>query len=163
MAIAEPLPRVVSADRSETSRTCTVTGLRIYAGAQALTLANAVAAVLAGAAKLIARRTDAFGRLAGGRAPRDAGELPLRCRVWRGKGQRQEDGEEDGAAREVSRSHDARWWMLKGRYTASSAMMHAALTMSSASAPRDRSLHGRASPCTMGPTASALARRCVSL
>jgi cytochrome c oxidase subunit 1 len=50
MAIAEPLPRVVSIDRPETSRTCTVTGLRIYAGAQALTLANAVAAVLALAA-----------------------------------------------------------------------------------------------------------------
>ena len=50
MAIVEPLPRVVSADHQETSRMCTVTGLRIFAGAQALTLANAVAAVLALAA-----------------------------------------------------------------------------------------------------------------
>ena len=33
--------------REERSRTCSVTGLRVFAGAQALTVANAVAAVLA--------------------------------------------------------------------------------------------------------------------
>src|SRR5215510_8309649 len=33
--------------REERSRTCTVTGLRVFAGAQALTVANAVCAVLA--------------------------------------------------------------------------------------------------------------------
>jgi cytochrome c oxidase subunit 1 len=46
MAYAEPIPRT-AAFREEASRTCTVTGLRVYAGAQALTAANAVAAVLA--------------------------------------------------------------------------------------------------------------------
>lgn len=46
MSIAQPLPRVGEL-RAESSRICPVTGLRVYAGAQALTLANAVAAVLA--------------------------------------------------------------------------------------------------------------------
>lgn len=45
MAYVERIPAVGL--REERSRTCTVTGLRVYAGAQALTLANAVAAVLA--------------------------------------------------------------------------------------------------------------------
>ena len=45
MAYVEPLPRVRV--HEETSRICSVTGLRVYAGAQALTVANAVAAVLA--------------------------------------------------------------------------------------------------------------------
>lgn len=45
MAYVERIPAVGL--REEGSRTCTVTGLRVYAGAQALTLANAVAAVLA--------------------------------------------------------------------------------------------------------------------
>ena len=44
MAYVERAPVFVA--REERSRTCTVTGLRVYAGAQALTLANAVAAVL---------------------------------------------------------------------------------------------------------------------
>lgn len=48
MAYAEPIPFAVPAE--ERSRICTVTGLRVYAGAQALTVANAVAAVLALAA-----------------------------------------------------------------------------------------------------------------
>src|SRR5262245_46996046 len=45
MAYVEHAPAFVA--REERVRTCTVTGLRVYAGAQALTLANAVAAVLA--------------------------------------------------------------------------------------------------------------------
>lgn len=45
MAYVERAPAFLA--REERARTCTVTGLRIYAGAQALTLANAVAAVLA--------------------------------------------------------------------------------------------------------------------
>lgn len=45
MAYAERAPAFIA--REERSRTCAVTGLRVYAGAQALTLANAVAAVLA--------------------------------------------------------------------------------------------------------------------
>lgn len=44
MAYVERVPAYLA--QEEPSRTCTVTGLRIYAGAQALTLANAVAAVL---------------------------------------------------------------------------------------------------------------------
>jgi cytochrome c oxidase subunit 1 len=47
MAVVEPAPQLVLPVREETSRTCPATGLRVYAGAQALTLANAVAAVLA--------------------------------------------------------------------------------------------------------------------
>ncbi len=47
MSYVAPLPARL---RVERSRTCAVTGLRVYAGAQALTLANAVAAVLALAA-----------------------------------------------------------------------------------------------------------------
>jgi cytochrome c oxidase subunit 1 len=45
MAYVERVPAL--GVREERSRTCSVTGLRIYAGAQALTLSNAVAAVLA--------------------------------------------------------------------------------------------------------------------
>src|SRR5262245_36066251 len=45
MAYVETVP--ARAVREERSRICPVTGLRIYAGAQALTVANAVAAVLA--------------------------------------------------------------------------------------------------------------------
>ncbi len=48
MSYVQPLP--LAGLRHERSRTCPVTGLRVYAGAQALTLANAVAAVLALAA-----------------------------------------------------------------------------------------------------------------
>jgi cytochrome c oxidase subunit 1 len=44
MAYVERVPAI--GIREERSRTCAVTGLRVYAGAQALTLANAVAAVL---------------------------------------------------------------------------------------------------------------------
>jgi cytochrome c oxidase subunit 1 len=43
----ESLPRGLVRAREERCRTCPVTGLRVYAGAQALTVANAVAAVLA--------------------------------------------------------------------------------------------------------------------
>ena len=50
MAYVAPLPESLAGLREEGSRTCAVTGLRVYAGAQALTLANAVAAVLALAA-----------------------------------------------------------------------------------------------------------------
>jgi len=50
MAVVEPLPQIHGMVREETSRTCPVTGLRIYSGAQTLTIANAVAAVLALAA-----------------------------------------------------------------------------------------------------------------
>ena len=50
MAYVERLPGVLARARDEDSRVCTVTGLRVFAGAQALTLANAVAAVLALAA-----------------------------------------------------------------------------------------------------------------
>lgn len=50
MAVVEPIPQIALPAREEPSRTCPVTGLRIFAGAQALTLANAVAAVLALAA-----------------------------------------------------------------------------------------------------------------
>ena len=46
MAYVEPLPRARAGFRDESSRSCPVTGLRVYAGAQALTVANAVAAVL---------------------------------------------------------------------------------------------------------------------
>lgn len=46
MAYAPPLPRTLAPEVEQPSRICTVTGLRIYAGAQALTVANAVAAVL---------------------------------------------------------------------------------------------------------------------
>ena len=48
MAYVERIP--AAALREEPSRSCSVTGLRVYSGAQALTLANAVAAVLALAA-----------------------------------------------------------------------------------------------------------------
>ena len=50
MAIVEPIPQILRRGREERSRTCPVLGLRVYAGAQALTLANAVAAVLSLAA-----------------------------------------------------------------------------------------------------------------
>ena len=50
MAYAEPVPHTLAGVREERSRTCAVTGLRIYATPQALTVANAVAAVLALAA-----------------------------------------------------------------------------------------------------------------
>jgi cytochrome c oxidase subunit 1 len=50
MAYVEPAPRILAGLREEGSRTCTVTGLRVYASPQALTVANAVAAVLALAA-----------------------------------------------------------------------------------------------------------------
>ncbi len=50
MSYVQPLPAGMVHTREEASRTCTVTGLRVYAGAQALTIANAVAAVLALAA-----------------------------------------------------------------------------------------------------------------
>ena len=50
MAYAEPVPRILAGIREERSRTCPVTGLRVFAGPQALTVANAVAAVLALAA-----------------------------------------------------------------------------------------------------------------
>ncbi len=46
MAYVERIPALAGLGR-ETSRTCPVTGLRVWSGAQALTLANAVAAVLA--------------------------------------------------------------------------------------------------------------------
>lgn len=46
MSYVQPLPHALGG-REEASRTCSVTGLRVYAGAQALTVANAVAAVLA--------------------------------------------------------------------------------------------------------------------
>jgi cytochrome c oxidase subunit 1 len=46
MAYVERLPAAVQPP-GESARTCTVTGLRVFAGAQALTVANAVAAVLA--------------------------------------------------------------------------------------------------------------------
>lgn len=49
MAYVQPAPALARA-RQERSRVCSVTGLRVYAGAQTLTLANAVAAVLALAA-----------------------------------------------------------------------------------------------------------------
>jgi cytochrome c oxidase subunit 1 len=49
MAYVEPVPALRRV-REERSRTCAVTGLRVYAGAQTLTLAYAVAAVLALAA-----------------------------------------------------------------------------------------------------------------
>lgn len=44
--VVQPLPRALAGAREERSRICPVTGLRVYAGAQALTVANAVAAVL---------------------------------------------------------------------------------------------------------------------
>jgi len=48
MSYVQPLPSALAGGlREEQSRVCTVTGLRVYAGAQALTIANAVAAVLA--------------------------------------------------------------------------------------------------------------------
>ncbi len=47
MAYVEQLPGTLLGAREEPSRICAVTGLKVYAGAQALTLANAVAAVLA--------------------------------------------------------------------------------------------------------------------
>ena len=47
MAVAEPIPQILLPVHEEESRICAATGLRVYAGAQALTLANAVAAVLA--------------------------------------------------------------------------------------------------------------------
>ncbi|HEY6017336.1 MAG TPA: cbb3-type cytochrome c oxidase subunit I [Gaiellaceae bacterium] len=47
MAYAPPLPRALGLPREESSRVCSVTGLRVYAGAQALTTAHAVSAVLA--------------------------------------------------------------------------------------------------------------------
>ncbi|MHB8642205.1 MAG: cbb3-type cytochrome c oxidase subunit I [Gaiellaceae bacterium] len=43
----QPLPGVLAGAHEERSRICAVTGLRVYAGAQTLTLVNAVAAVLA--------------------------------------------------------------------------------------------------------------------
>src|SRR3990170_6613974 len=64
MAYVEQLPRSLPRTREEPSRICCVTGLKVYAGAQALTVANAVAAVLALAAGGI------FGTLVGAtRAP----------------------------------------------------------------------------------------------
>src|SRR3970282_163461 len=50
MAYVEPAPHILAGVREERSRTCGVTGLRIFATPQALTVANAVAAVLALAA-----------------------------------------------------------------------------------------------------------------
>ena len=50
MAYVEPLPRSLAGVREEESRICSVTGLRIYAGAQSLTVAYAVTAVLSLAA-----------------------------------------------------------------------------------------------------------------
>ncbi len=47
MAYAEPAPQALAGLREEQSRICGVTGLRIFATPQALTVANAVAAVLA--------------------------------------------------------------------------------------------------------------------
>src|SRR3972149_11252318 len=47
MAYVEQLPRSLPRTREEPSRICCVTGLKVHAGAQALTVANAVAAVLA--------------------------------------------------------------------------------------------------------------------
>jgi len=47
MAVVEQIPQILRPAHEETSRMCPATGLRVYAGAQALTLANAVAAVLA--------------------------------------------------------------------------------------------------------------------
>ena len=47
MAYVEPVRHTLAGLREERSRTCGVTGLRIYATPQALTVANAVAAVLA--------------------------------------------------------------------------------------------------------------------
>src|SRR5262245_4859002 len=47
MAYVEPLPRTIGGTQEEPSRTCSVTGLRVYAGAQALTVTFAVTAVLA--------------------------------------------------------------------------------------------------------------------
>ena len=47
MAFVEQLPRTLAGGREEPSRICGVTGLKVYAGAQALVVANAVAAVLA--------------------------------------------------------------------------------------------------------------------
>src|SRR5688572_1914302 len=44
-----------------------------------------------------------------------------------------------------------------------SAVMQATSTISAALAPRDRPLHGRASPCRTGPIASAWPSRCTSL
>jgi len=46
MSYVQPLPTGLARVREERSRVCPVTGLRVYAGAQALTVANAVAAVL---------------------------------------------------------------------------------------------------------------------
>src|SRR5690606_1484526 len=46
---------------------------------------------------------------------------------------------------------------------AMSAVIHATFTISSGEAPRERSLHGRANPCTMGPMARAPASRSTSL
>src|SRR4029079_7542083 len=64
-------------------------------------------------------------------------------------------------------AHDVLSWRSSfGAAVASidwSAVMAATLIMSSAVAPRERSLHGRRSPCTIGPIASAPARRCTSL
>src|SRR5215208_531575 len=50
-----------------------------------------------------------------------------------------------------------------GPASAWSAVIAATLIMSSETAPRERSLHGRARPWTIGPTALAFARRCTSL
>lgn len=47
MAYVAPAPQALDGVRDEPSRSCPVTGLRVYAGAEALTVANAVAAVLA--------------------------------------------------------------------------------------------------------------------
>ena len=47
MAYAEPAPRALAPVHEERFRICSVTGLRIFATPQALTVANAVAAVLA--------------------------------------------------------------------------------------------------------------------
>jgi cytochrome c oxidase subunit 1 len=47
MAYAPPVPTALPLREEESSRVCSVTGLRVYAGAQALTVAHAVSAVLA--------------------------------------------------------------------------------------------------------------------
>ncbi len=47
MAYAPPYPATLGARAEDSSRVCTVTGLRVYASAQALTVAHAVSAVLA--------------------------------------------------------------------------------------------------------------------
>src|SRR4029079_11238415 len=55
------------------------------------------------------------------------------------------------------------WCSVTAPPAACSAVMAATLIMSSGDAPRERSLHGRASPCTMGPMAAVRAMRSTSL